>query len=258
VIAPPEARTLTSLAGVYEGTVWHERFESRARGEPGNRFSYPVSMTLVDVAHPERALDAHPLWSARRVAPKWFRRSDYFGDAEVPLDEAVRDAVATRIGKRPGGAVLLLTQLRTWGVQFNPISCYYCLDESDGHVEAMLAEVTNTPWHERHHYVVGPPGSHELTKEFHVSPFFSMGQSYLVEYDTPGESLEVAFDVIEGDERRLTARLAVERRGATRSDLSQALWHHPAGTMRTSAGIYRQAARLWLAGARFHPHPDRR
>jgi DUF1365 family protein len=248
---------LTGLAGAYEGIVWHERFARPGRKEPGRRFAYRVTMMLLDAAEPEAALAAHRWYSARRPAPKRFRRTDYHGDPAVPLDEAVRQTVAGRLGSAPPGPVLLLTQLRTWGTQFNPISCYYCLDESGRRVDALLVEVTNTPWHERHAYVVPGPGTHHLDKAFHVSPFFPMDQQYRVSYEEPGERVGVAFDVLEGGERRLAARLELRRTGRSRDDLAHALWHYPAGTMAVSAAIYRQALGLWRSGATFHPHPAR-
>ena len=38
-------------------------------------------------------------------------------------------------------------------------------------MEWTVLEVSNTPWHERCSYVVGPPGEHRFAKAMHVSPF---------------------------------------------------------------------------------------
>src|SRR5690606_27766907 len=98
--------------------------------------------------------DRHWLWSARRPAPAWFRRADFHGDPALPLDEAVRDLVRTRTGVRPDGPIRLLTHLRYFGYSFNPVSLYYCFDRGGENVETIVAEITNTPWKERHAYVL--------------------------------------------------------------------------------------------------------
>ena len=93
------------------------------------------------------------LVGARGRAPARFRRSDYLGDPSVPLADAARDLVAERTGRRPTGPVRLLANPRYWGVGFNPVAFYYLWGD-DAACEAMIAEVTNTPWGERRSYVL--------------------------------------------------------------------------------------------------------
>ena len=106
-----------------------------------------------------------------------FRRRDYLGPRAIPLDRAVRDAVEGRTGSRPEGPIRLLTQLRSFGHYFNPVTFYYCLDARGDGVEAVVAEVTNTPWGERHAYVL-PGGRADHPKLLHVSPFMAMDHEY--------------------------------------------------------------------------------
>jgi len=56
----------------------------------------------------------------------------------------------------PTGPIRILTHLRYFGYVFNPVSFYFCYDGAVGHVETIVAEITNTPWGERHCYVLGP------------------------------------------------------------------------------------------------------
>jgi DUF1365 family protein len=246
------------LPGVYEGRVWHGR-----GGEPAHSFSQELAMVLLDVSRPGDLCRSHPLWSAseRRPGLRWYRRSDYLrspdGTATAPLDETVRGLVEASTGGRPEGPVLLLTQLRSLGAQFNPISCYFCYDAGGDRVEAMVAEVTNTPWHERHAYVIGPPGEHRLAKAMHVSPFLPMEQAYVVRYEQPGEHIAVSFDVEQEGATVMQARLGLERLGASHAALARAMWHYPTGTMAVSTGIYREAFHLWRKRAAVHRHPGR-
>ena len=141
-----------------------------------------VAMPLLDLAEIDAVTGLHPLWSSRRPAPVWFRRADFLGDPTVPLDEAVRDLVEERSGRRPTGRVGLLANLRTWGWLFNPISLYFCAGGDGAAVETLVAEVENTPWHERCSYVVGAPGRHRFAKTMHVSPFLPMDVDYVLRY----------------------------------------------------------------------------
>ncbi len=241
-------------SAIYEGSVTHRRFGPG----PAREFTYPVAMPLVWLDEIDSLKVLRPLFSERRPAPVRLRRSDFFGDKQVPLDEAVLGLVEERLGSRPAGPVAILANLRTWGWLFNPITLYFCAPGEGRAVEALVAEVENTPWHERHAYVVGPPGRHRFAKVMHVSPFMPMGLGYELVYTTPGERLAVRLDVMSGAERLMGVTMSLRRRPLDRRALARMLWRHPAATHRVSAGIYVQAARLGLKRAPFYVHPERR
>jgi uncharacterized protein len=241
-------------SAIYEGRLRHRRLSPVEHS-----FSYRVWMLLVDLDELPEAFDRHPLWSARRPAPVRFRRADYFGDPEVPLADAARDLVAARTGRRPGGPVRLLTMPRTLGVGYNPVSFYY-LYWDDGGVQAMIAEVTNTPWGERHCYVVersgpGAPLGGKMRKRMHVSPFMPMEQTYEWSSGEPGERLGVRLANRERGELVFEASLALRRRELTRAAMTTVPVAHPPQVVAAIARIYGNAARLKLKGAPFHPHP---
>jgi DUF1365 family protein len=192
---------MSTASAIYEGVVGHRRSEPREHA-----FEYRLQMMYIDLGDLPELFDRHPLWSSRRPALGWFRRSDYLGDPRVPLDEAVRGVVAERTGYRPDGPVRVLTNLRCFGHCFNPVSFYYCFDRAGEHVQAVVAEVTNTPWGERHAYV-----SRELTsrhaKELHVSPFLALDYEYELRFGQPGEQLEVSIGADRGGRREFDAKL---------------------------------------------------
>lgn len=238
----------------YEGDVVHRR-----PGPEGHRFTQSVRMLLVDLDEAAALCRLHPLWSLRHPAPVWLRRGDYLGDPVAPLATEVRRVAAEQLGAPiPPGPVSLLTHPRTWGWLFNPISCYYCYGESGTDVVAMVAEVTNTPWHERRCYVFGPPGEHRATKTLHVSPFLPMDLGYRVRYRPPGEHLDVRFDVSSSGGSELVAAMRLSASPVDRHSLGRVATQPLRGTTGVSAGIYRQAALLRLRGATFYPHPERR
>ncbi len=237
-------------SGIYEGVVTHHRFEP-----VDHQFSYRITMTYLDLAEVDRLCRLHPLWSAERANAVSFRRSDYLGDPVVPLDTAVRDLVEAESGRRPEGAIALLTHVRTWGWLFNPISVYYCFGPDGVTVDTTVVEVTNTPWHERTTYVLPGEGDHLVDKKLHVSPFLPMELQHRFVIGHPGERLVLGVDDLRGEERVFSASMVLHRLEPSRQSLGRVLWRFPLMTMRVSAGIYRQALALRRKGVPVHRHP---
>jgi uncharacterized protein len=243
-------------SALYEGTIRHRRFAVRERA-----FRHRLALVYLD-------LDEVPaLFGGRLVARRpglvRFRRSDYLGDPAVPLARAVRDVVARRTGTDPGGPVRVLTQPRTFGHCFNPVSFYYCFAPDGERLEAVVAEVTNTPWGERHAYVLprggdGPVLDGGGAKALHVSPFMAMDQRYTWRATRPGPTLSVHVASTEAGAPAFDATLALSRAPLTTHSLARATARHPAATLRVLALIYGHAAALWLRRVPVHPHPATR
>jgi len=233
------------MNALYRGTIMHAR-----RAPMGHGFRYNLYLLYVNVD----ALDTLP--AAARP-----RRADCLGDPRVPLGDAVRDRVEASLGERPAGAIYLLTHVRTGGHAFNPVSFYYC-HRRDGTLAAVVAEITNTPWGERHAYVLAAPPEGDVVasfdKAFHVSPFFPMGQRYRWRLSRPGAQLRVDMANDEGGAEVFRARLELTRQPLTARTLLVARLTQPLMTWKVHGAIYWQALRLWLRGAPFFAHPRTR
>lgn len=244
---------------LYAGWVRHRRFAPAPHA-----FRYRLYMTYIDLAELPALFDRYWLWSARRAAPVRFRRADYLGDAHIPLDEAVRALVHERTGVRPAGPIRMLTHLRHFGFCFNPVTFYYCFDAPGRQVETIVAEITNTPWDERHAYVL-PLAAAERTgahaarfrfeKAFHVSPFLPMDMAYDWRFTPPGDALRVHMESWREGRRAFDATLVLTRVPITRATLARALAAFPLITARVVALIYWQALRLLLKRTPFFTHP---
>jgi DUF1365 family protein len=243
-----------TASALYEGTVRHRRMAVRQR-----EFGYRIHMAYVD-------LDELPgLLGGRLASPRpglvRFRRSDYFGDPREDLATAVRAEVERLTGARPDGAVRLLTNLRAFGHCFNPVSFYYCFDAAGERVQAVLAEVTNTPWGERQAYALSRRGengrvlSGRSEKLLHVSPFMGMDHEYEWRVSVPGERLSVHIESHRAGEPAFYATLNLVRRELTTRSLASATARHPMNTLHVLARIYGQALRLKLRGVPVYPHP---
>jgi DUF1365 family protein len=243
-------------SAIYEGTVRHRRFCDVSR-----EFAYRVFMVYLDLEEVPEVMAIHPLWSTRARAPVKFRRADFLGPADRPLDECVRDRVARQTGRRPAGPVRMLTNLRHFGLTENPVTFYYCFEPDGRGLEAVLAEVTNTPWGDRHSYVVdgvsndGAVVSSRREKAMHVSPLMDMEHEYELRFGIPGSFLPVHITSRKHGEPAFDATLKLSRSEISRATFSRLLLTYPPMSWRTLSGIYRQAATTWLRGARFHPRP---
>lgn len=272
-------------AAVGRGRVWHRRNRPTV-----HQFEYDVNHIWIDPDRPEELFDRHRLWSCRRPCPIRFRRADYFDGSTDPIGPAIRAALAVPLGREPQGPIRMLTQPRTWGWLFNPITVYLVWDdpvwddppgppEPAAQPIGAVLEVTNTPWKERLTYPVAlRPDGDRLTAEFdkilHVSPFLDENHTYrlTVSADTEPGHVELSLDVHPWSTCRPADDSPVAIRSSpivetslrlallepTAQNMTAALYRNPLPTHRVSLGIHLQAARLLGKRVPFVPHPKHR
>ncbi|HCU72386.1 MAG: chromosome partitioning protein ParA [Chloroflexi bacterium] len=245
-------------SGLYMGHVIHRR-----RQPINHAFRFGLFMMYLDLAELPELFDKYLLWSARRPSLAWFRRSDYLGNPKMELDETVRTQVEQATGQRPDGPIRLLTHLRYGGYIFNPMSMYYCFDQTGTRVQSMVVDVSNTPWGERRAYVLSVQATHDnadlhaqFGKTLHVSPFMTMDLTYQLSASIPNTQLWLKISAVRKNKDIFDATLTMTRRPITSTNLNLALLRYPFITARVVAAIYWHALRLWTKKVPFVPHPS--
>lgn len=244
----------------YEGVVYHERLKPVK-----HRFHYRLYMHYIDLTEVP-ALLRGGLLSERGFSPNGFLRRDHSGDPKQPLAECMRDLVRRETGLTVNGPIRLLTQLRNLGYYFSPLNLFFCFAEGKRDVQAVVAEVQNTPWLQRHYYVLwhgnqvgsGPKAEYRHPKSFHVSPFLGMDVDYHWRLSVPGERLLIGIDNTQGDTPLFRALMALRRVPLSRRTQWSMLCRYPLMTARITAAIYLQAFSLWRKKCPFYPHPRHR
>ncbi len=266
---------------IYEGWVRHRRFRPVEHS-----FRNKLFLMYLDLAELDGVFKGRFAWSTKRFALARFKRSDHFGDPNQPLDEAVRDFIEQAGHPRPTGPIRMLAHLRYFGYVLNPVSFFYCFD-SEETLQYVLAEVTNTPWGEKHCYVVSQDqfvsndNSPSSSKAFHVSPFMPMDVEYCWQMTQPAlqansqltaritnyQSSRISHDeaqdksetaTLEGKQEPIfDALLSLKRKEISTWQLSRVLLRYPIMTVQVVSSIYWQALRLWWKGCPFYSHPEK-
>ena len=238
-------------SAVYVGEIAHQRNLPKV-----HRFRYPFFMWFLNLDELDKLPNLGQWFSVQHWAISRMQRSDYLGDPQQPLADAVRTRMLELTGQPVSGQVCGLMNMRTLGLYFSPVNFYYGFD-GDGRFTHFLAEVSNTPWNERHHYAYHvADGRYEptQTKAFQVSPFNPLQQQYRWRIGPPGEAIDVSIMVSDGRGEIFEARLHLERHQLDKATVRRLLLKKPIMTVFIVGGIYYQALKIYLKGIPYVPY----
>ncbi len=195
-----------SGAALLRGETYHGR-----RGGLANSFRYGVDYLLWRLAPVATARSA---LIRRRFGLLGLSDRDHGRGEGSMLAWAKEQATAFGVPADAMAEVWLLTQPRTLGYVFNPVSFWFFRDDT-GALRAVLAEVNNT-FGDRHSYLCALLDWRVITgrdkiraeKVFHVSPFQQISGVYDFRFAIGSDALDIRIDHSRPSESGKTARAA--------------------------------------------------
>lgn len=235
-------------SALYCGKVFHERYLPTQ-----HKFSYDIYLFWLKLSELPQLDKSLSRFSEDKLNAVSFKHKDYFKNSTLPLGEAITAKMSDLNGSPLYGEVFMLGQVRTLGFYFSPVNFFF-LRNSEGIFTHMLAQVSNTPWNERHYYLVDLVVQADTDKTFHVSPFNPMDMTYKWNIKPPGDTFAMTLDC-HRENKEFRAGLNMKRISLNNHNLNRAIKRIPSMTIKTVVGIYWQALKLFLKRTPIYGHP---
>ena len=249
-------RQLKMKSCIYKGLVKH------ARLAPGpHEFTYSLFMMYVDLEELPYLFKKNRFWKINKPGIAAFHRKDHYGDTNKTLIDEIKTLVKNEKNIEIDGPIRLLTHFRYFGYIFNPLCLYFCFNKAETEIVSIVAEVMNTPWRERHCYVIPNLNSNQEritythSKAFHVSPFMQMDMKYKWSIQSPENNLSINIENWQDNTKVFDANMWLERTELNKKNLLKALLNFPLMTLKVTSAIYFEALKLWIKGNKYIPHP---
>lgn len=241
------------VSGIYKGRVGHRRLSPKK-----HNFDYAYSMFLLDPDELNDIDNEFRLIGKSRFKPIRLCLSDHLSGVNDPIEfkRRIKEKVNGLGGSWQGDKLLMMTQARFMGIYFSPVNFFFCYQNKE--CRYMLAEVSNTPWHEKHWYLVDLHQSKpEVDKEFHVSPFMPLEQKYRWKIHLPDERFMAHIENWQ-QQKTFDATLRLKREELSSRNVTKHLMRFPILTVSTVLAIYWQAMKMFIKGFQFYPYSKSR
>ncbi len=247
-------------SAIYVGDIKHRRFAVK-----NHQFKYPLYMMWVDLHNPQQLDSVHSQLGTTGFKALKFNQRDYLINASPDSPNNLAQRAERSLIQRAHGKlaelgisevfshVYLLGQLRCLGIYFSPVNFYF-FGHSDSQFNYMIAEVSNTPWNERHYYLVPLQHKVNFNKAFSVSPFMDLNMDYHWHVKHTADTTLIHIANKRDGELLFDATLRLKRRVLNKQHITALLKRFPAMTWSIFKGIYYQALKLFIKRVPFLGH----
>lgn len=236
---------------LYECQVMHHRFEPKV-----HRFEYNVYMFLLDLDEIDSIAEKIAFISRNKFNLFSFFDKDHIHFPEDPSNgkKTVKDNILQFLCSKgidnSEGKIFLLTNMRTFGYVFNPVSFFYCYDKH-GKPNCVVVEVCNT-FMERKLYLlenntfVDEKFSMQIPKLFYVSPYSALDTAFYFKLGLPDDKLNINIDDFNGNRRILISTLTGTKKKLSNTNLIFFSLKFPLITLKVIVLIHWQAMLLYF------------
>lgn len=226
---------------ICSGIVWHKRYQTKE-----HEFYYKLNTWLIRINKDDTIFNT--------IGYK-FRNKDYLRD-EYSKQPNLLKRIQYKLEKfnidtSIINEVFLLGQISNLGIYFSPLNLYFCYHNNQ--CQYILCEVSNTPWNERHYYLLDKNSILETPKEFHVSPFFGMNQQYKWQFNLKNNHIFFKIDSYENNKLAFSASY-----NAIINDINKKIiFKNLFNVYKIYFGIYYEALKLFIKKVPFVSHPKK-
>ena len=237
-------------SAIYRGQVNHRRFFPKQ-----HKFAYSYCMWLLDVDEINLVSSEYRLVGQDKFKPIRLCLSDHIEQVTDPdeFKRRIRLKVKELGGQWQGQKLLMMTQARVLGLYFSPVNFHFCYEGET--CQYMLAEVSNTPWGEKHWYLVDLENA-ETEKDFHVSPFMPIEQRYIWRVKLPADKFLAHIENWQ-EQKVFDATLSLQKVELSSTNILRVLLRFPVMAISTVAAIYWQAMKMFTKGFKFYSYQKR-
>lgn len=262
-------------SSLYRCKVMHHRLEPK-----DFRFHYNIFMFYIDLDELEMLTKNMWFISRNRFNVFNFRDKDHLQlprenpDKTRSTKEHILSYIKENGVELKNPKIMLMTNLCTFGYQFNPVSFYFIYDLTLPHPQPLsqergeqgkqqdnpiccIVEISNT-FHEMKPFLLekecfaGKKFHLNTTKYFYVSPFTDMDTNFDFNIEIPGEKLNIKIDDYKDDKKFFISTLTGTRKELTNARLIWYAMRFPLITLQVIGLIHWNALKLWLKKIKYY------